>query len=150
MPMRERSWSRGQNGAISLVLSWVFACALFLSNRTPLRADTVTMNSGEVLEGQIISETETQIEIEASFYNGTITSKREVLKSDIRSIARESLAQKREKADFAALSKYKLDPNQEWTKDQYAAGIATFEKFLGTYTNSSFAAEVNKRLVDWG
>jgi chromosome segregation ATPase len=112
-------------------------------------ADTVTLNSGEVLEGRVLSETDTQLVIEASYYHGTILSTREVLKSDIRSISRESLEQKQEKADYAALSAYALNPNQELTKDQYATGIAAFEKFLATYTNSSFAADINHRLADW-
>jgi septal ring factor EnvC (AmiA/AmiB activator) len=115
----------------------------------PAGADTVTLNSGEVLEGRILSETDTQLVIEASFYHGTVLSTREVARSDIRSIVRESVEQQREKADFDALAKYTLNPSQELTRGQYAAGIAAFQKFLATCTNSSFAAEVNKRLADW-
>jgi DNA repair exonuclease SbcCD ATPase subunit len=136
-------------GAFPALLFWVVTCVAFLGRQTLLRADTVTLNSGDVLEGQITSETDTQLEMEASFYNGTIISKREVLKSDIKSIARESIEQKQEKAAYAALSRYMLNPNQEFTKAQYATGISVFEKFLTTYTNSTFTAEVNKHLVDW-
>jgi len=139
----------GRCGTFPALLFWVSAGLFFLCDQTPLKADTLTLNSGEVLEGQILSETDTQIEIEASFYNGTITSRREVPKADIKSIVRESVEQKQEKAAYAALGKYALNPNQEWTKDQYVTGIAAFEKFLGTYTNSSFAADVKRRLADW-
>src|SRR5258708_21389227 len=102
----------------------VFAGLLVLGRPAFLKADTLTLNSGEVLEGQILSETETQIVIEAAFYHGTIFSTRQVDKSDIRSIVHESMEQKQEKAAYASLAKYAPDPNQDLTKDQYAAGIA--------------------------
>jgi chromosome segregation ATPase len=127
----------------------ILAGLLVLGHPAPLKADTLTLNSGEVLEGQILSETETQIEIEASFYHGTIFSTRQVNKSDIRSIVRESVVQRQEKAAYASLTNYTLNPNQELTKDQYAAGIAALEKFQAKYTNSTFAAEISKRLEDW-
>ena len=122
---------------------------LFLGHPAPLKADTLTLKSGDVLEGQIVSETETQIEIRVSLYRGTIFSRRQVDKSDIQSIVHESLEQKQEKAAYASLAKYTLNPNQELTKDQYAAGIAAFEKFQAKFTNSAAAAEINKSLVDW-
>lgn len=127
------------------LFGWLFlACGL-----SAAKADTVTLNSGEVLEGRILSETDTQLVIEASYYHGTILSSRELLKSEIRSIVRESLEQKQEKADYAALSAYALNPDQELTKGQYDMGIAAFEKFLTIHTNSSLGADVNQRLVDW-
>ena len=128
---------------------WIFAGLLFLGLSASLKADTLTLKSGEVLEGQILSETETQIEIEVSLYHGTIFSKRQVDTSDIQSIARETLEQKQEKAAYASLAKFTLNPNQELTKDQYAVGIAAFEKFQAKFTNSAEAAEIDKRLVDW-
>jgi|SRR5579859_498151 len=149
MPLPGRSWNMGQRGIFPALLFLASVCLFFLGDQVLLRADTFTLNSGEVMEGQVLSETDTQIEIEAWLYHGTILAKREILKSDIRSIVRESIEQKQEKAAFAALGKYTLNPNQEWTRDQYAAGIAAFEKFLGTYTNSSSVADVSKRLADW-
>jgi hypothetical protein len=130
-------------------LIWIVAGLLFLGHPPPLKADTLTLKSGEVLEGQILSETETQIEIEASLYHATIFAKREVDKSDIQSIVRESPEQKAEKAAYASLAKYTLNPNQELTKDQYATGIGAFEKFQARFTNSAAAAEISKRLADW-
>jgi len=55
----------------------VLAGLLAFGHPAFLKADTLTLNSGEVLEGQILSETETQIVIEASLYHGTIFAKRE-------------------------------------------------------------------------
>jgi chromosome segregation ATPase len=128
---------------------WILAGLLFLGTSAVLRADTLTLKSGDVVEGQIISETETQIEIEASLYHGTIFSRRQIDKSDIQSIIRESPEQKQEKETYAALAKYTLNPNQELTKDQYTAGIAAFEKFQAKFTNSTDTAEISKRLADW-
>src|SRR6266850_2598633 len=121
MPILGRGCTVEKMGTLSRRLIWLSTCLLFLRTQAPLKADTVTLNSGEVLEGQILSETDTQIEIEASFYHGTIVSKREVPRSDIRSIIRESVEQKQEKAALAALGNHTLNPNQELTKDQYAA-----------------------------
>lgn len=126
-----------------------FVCLLFLCHQSPLRADTVTLNSGEVLEGNILSETDDQVEIAAALYHGTITATKRIPKTDIKSIARESVEQKQEKAAYAALATYILNPNQELTKDQYAAGIAAFEKFLAKYPHSSLATDINGRLADW-
>jgi hypothetical protein len=130
-------------------LRWIFVGFLLLGLSAPLKADTLTLKSGDVLEGRITSETETQIEIEVSLYHGTIFSTKQVDKADIQSIVRESPEQKQEKAAYASLAKYTLDPNQELTKDQYAAGIAAFEKFQAKFTNSAATAEINQRLVDW-
>lgn len=130
-------------------LRWVVVCVLLLGAQPLLIADTVTLNSGEVLEGRILSESATQLEMEVSLYHGTILTTRDVPRSDIKSIVRESEEQKQEKAAYAALAKYTLDPNQELTKEQYDAGIAAFTKFLGTYTNSSATAEIKTRIDEW-
>ena len=127
----------------------ILAGLLVLGHVARLKADTLTLKSGDVLEGQILSETVTQIEIHVSLYHGTIFSTRQVDKSDIQSIVRETLEQKQEKAAYAALTKYTLNSNQELTKDQYTAGIAAFEKFQTKFTNSTAAAEIGKRLEDW-
>ncbi len=127
----------------------ILAGLFILGHPSYLRADTLTLNSGEVLEGRIISETETQIVMEAAFYHGTIFSMRQLDKSDIRSIVRESVEQKQEKAAYESLAKYVLNPDQELTKDQYAAGIGAFEKFQAKHTNSTYTAEIGKRIEDW-
>jgi chromosome segregation ATPase len=149
MGMAGPNWDVARKRTLFNRLRRVLVCLLFLGTQAPLHADTVTLNSGEVLEGKILSETDIQVEIEASFYHGTIFSTRDVPKSDIKSVVRESAEQKQEKAAYAALAKYTLDPDQELTKDQYAAGIAAFVKFLETYTNSTATAEINTRLAEW-
>jgi hypothetical protein len=130
-------------------LCWILTGLFFLGPSAVLKADTLTLKSGEIVEGQIISETETQIEIEASLYHGTIFSRKQVDKADIQLIARETLEQKQEKEAYANLAKFTLNPNQELTKDQYTAGIAAFEKFQTKFTNSTATVEINQHLVDW-
>lgn len=149
MPGSGKNWNAERSRTVSSPLLRVSAGLLLLWIQAPLKADTVILNSGEALEGQILSETDTRIELEASLYHGTILSKREVSKTDIKSIIRESVDQKQEKAAYVALGKYTLNPNQELTKTQYATGMAAFEGFLAAYTNSASTVEISRRLTDW-
>ena len=149
MSITGRTWNAGRGETSASFLFRVFVCVLWLCIPVSLKADTLVLNSGEVLQGQILTETDTQIVIEATFYHGTILVKRDVLKTDIKSITRESAEQKQEQADYAALGKYTLNPNQEFTKDGYDAGITAFEKFLATYPNSSSATDITQRVTEW-
>jgi len=63
--------------------------------------------------------------------------------------AARALAEAQEKADYAALTGYKLNPNQELTKEQYVAGIAAFQNFLKVYPKSIFTGELNNRIAAW-
>jgi hypothetical protein len=149
MPILKGTVLTERTGASLSWMLWIVALALLVFGVSPAHADTVTLKSGEVLEGRILSETDTQLVIEASFYHGTIFSTREVSKSDIQSVVHESPNQTQEKADYEALAKFTLNPNQELTKNQYEAGIAAFEKFLTAHTNSSYAADIDQRLAEW-
>jgi hypothetical protein len=147
LPVTRENAERGRTPRRHML--WIFAVLLVLAQPALLKADTLNLKSGDVLEGQIVSETETQIEIRVSLYHGTIFSTRQVDKSDIQSIVHETVEQKQEKAAYASLAKFTLNPNQELTKDQYATGIAAFEKFQAKFTNSTATAEISKRLADW-
>jgi hypothetical protein len=114
-----------------------------------VRADTVTLNSGEVFEGQIISETDDSLEMEVAMFRGTIIQKKHVAKADVKSIVRESPTDRQEKAAYDALTKYGLNPDQELGKDEYAAGIAAFQEFLTRYPASSHTGDVSKAIADW-
>lgn len=145
---KTRTKTRRERITLGCLLS-IFVGLLVLAHPAPLKADTLTLKSGDILEGQIISETETQIEMRVSLYHGTIFSTRQVDKADVQSVVHETVEQKQEKAAYAALAKLTLNPNQELTKDQYATGIAAFEKFQAKFTNSTATAEISKRLADW-
>jgi len=130
-------------------ITLIAAIGLWLSTSQFLKADTVTMNSGEVIVGEIASETDTQIEIVTTNAKRTISSKRLIPKADIKTFTHETAAQKRENADYETLMQYKLDPNQELTKARYAAGISAFQGFLTEHPKSGFATELSNRITAW-
>jgi len=101
------------------------------------------------MEGNVLSETDSEVRIEVSNSAKTIVSTRVIPRTDIRSIQRENPDQKKQGESFEKLAKFQLDPNQELTSDQYAKGIAAFDKFLAKYPNSSFAEDINDRIADW-
>ena len=142
-------WNTLRNRTPVRLGCWIAAGLLWLCPPALVIADTVTLNSGEVLEGRIVSETDDQLMMEVALFSGTILTRREVAKADVKSIARESLAEKQEKAAYTALTKNALNPDQELGKDEYAAGIAAFQSFLAKYPNSSHADDVNKSIADW-
>ena len=123
---------------------------LFLSASPLLIADTVTLNSGEVVIGRILSETDSQVEIETTNAKRTIFSKTQIPKANIRAIARETAEQTREKTEYGALTaQYKLYPSKELTKEQYIAGIAAFQVYLQGHPGSIFATELSSSITAW-
>jgi hypothetical protein len=111
--------------------------------------DSVTLNGGEVIQGEIVSETDAQIAIRVSNYNKTITSQRLILKSDIKTVQRESAQQKQERQAYEALTALQLDPNRELSKTEYDGGIETFNKFLAVYPESKFTDDIRQRIALW-
>ena len=112
--------------------------------------DSVMLNSGEVVQGDILSETETQLVMMAVNYNRTISSRRTILKSDIAKVDRESTQQKAERRAYEALEdRLRLDSNRELSKSEYGSGIVAFTNYLTTYPESKFAGDVQKRLALW-
>lgn len=120
-----------------------------LSFVMPAFADSVTLNSGEVLDGRVLSESSDQIQIEVSNASKTIFTTRTISKSEIRRVNRDTEEQKHEKQEFEQLAKFKLDPNQEVAKNECEQGIAAFETFLRTHPSSTHAGEVKECLVRW-
>ena len=101
------------------------------------------------MEGTVLSEADSEVRIEVSNSKKTIFTTRVIPRTDIQSIQRETPEQKSQRESFEKLAKFQLNPNQELTSDQYAEGIAAFDKFLAKYPNSSFAEDINKRIADW-
>ena len=96
----------------------------------------VTLKSGEVLQGQILSDTNGVVHIRAFSHNHTISSLRDISHSDIQTIQTETPAQIAERTDYEALSRFQLNPNQEQTVDWYNQWIGAFQKFVKNYPDS--------------
>ncbi|HUI06731.1 MAG TPA: HEAT repeat domain-containing protein [Verrucomicrobiae bacterium] len=131
--------------AVAVGLAW-----LLLPLKTPVAfAATITMNSGEIMEGTILSETDAEIRLQMANENRTIIFTRVLQKSDVKSIVRDTPEQEAQQAAYCALDKYKLYPSQELTAAQYKQGIDAFEKFLSDHPNSSHVEEIRGKLADW-
>ncbi len=128
-----------------LALMWLF---LPLNVRVAYSA-SVTLNSGEVMEGKIISETDAEIRLETANESRTVMSTRVISKSDVKSVTRDTPEQKAQQTAYFALGKYKLYPSQELTAAQYKQGIDVFEKFLSDYPKSAHAEEIRAKLPEW-
>jgi hypothetical protein len=96
----------------------------------------VTLKSGEVLQGEILSDTNDVLQIRAFSHNHSISSLRDVSHTAIQSIQTLTPAQLAEQADYEALSKFQLNPNQEQSIGWYAQWIEVFKKFVNNYPNS--------------
>ncbi|MGD0652291.1 MAG: hypothetical protein ABSA97_14335 [Verrucomicrobiia bacterium] len=114
--------------------------SLLLSVALPSFADSIALKNGETVQGEIISETESQVVIKVSNYNRTIASKQVILKSDIKAVDRESDQQKQERHAYETLvDSWKLDPNNEFTKAKYEQAIKAFNEYVATHPKSRFA-----------
>lgn len=118
-----------------------------------VRADLVKLKDGTVLDGDILSEDDKQIIIDAEFASGTITKRETVKKSDIAEVVRSTEAQKLERQmlrDREALQKYQLDPTSSLSLAQYDQVINTiFRRYLAQYTNSPYQREITDKITQW-
>jgi hypothetical protein len=112
-------------------------------------SDTVTLNSGEIISGRIVSETDSNVDIEVSNEHHTIFTTRTIDKTDIKEIHQLTPAQRQESEVYEALGRYQLNPNQEFTSGYYAQAMAAFDKFVATYPNSGYAAKITAERADW-
>ena len=112
-------------------------------------SDSVTLNDGELIQCEIVSEIDTQIVIDVSNSNNTITIRRFISKSDVKTVQRESEQQKQERQAYAALAPLRLDPNREFSKTEYERGIEAFNKFLAVYPKSKFVDDIRQRIALW-
>lgn len=111
--------------------------------------DSLTLNSGEIMRGRIVSETDQQWEIEVANADRTILSKRTIPKSEVKLVQRETPEQAAERKSFESLARYKLDPNSAYPTNYYPAVIAALDKFLAAYPHSEHAPQVGSLLADW-
>lgn len=109
-------------------------------------ADTLTLVNNETLNGEIVSETATEYRLRTANADYSITSVRVVPKSDVKAVVHDTPEQKAERAAYANLCRYRLNPDQEYTAAYYAQVIALHENFLANHRD---CAHVRTRLAAW-
>ena len=119
---------------ISTTLSLLFClCAA-------LRADTVTLKSGDKVEGKILSETDAEVTLRVQV-TATIKDERVIKREDIASIEK---VQPDEEA-WAPIAN--LAPgNESFSSDEYGRAIAAFESFVKSFPQSPHTAVAKQRL----
>lgn len=128
--------------------TFALAVVIFVVWLFPADAEsTVTLKSGEILQGDILSDTNGVVHMRAFYHNRTISAFRDISHDDIQNIQTDTPAQAAERADYFALSKFALDPDQEQSPNWYDQWIATFEKFLKDYPKSDKVPVVQEHIV---
>lgn len=128
-----------------LVVALVIAGAI-----TPAFGEsTVTLKSGETLQGDIISDTNGVLQMELHNVSRSITFHRDISHDDIQTIQTETTAQVAERTAYESLAKFQLNPNQEQSAGTCGQVIAVFRKFLIDYPNSDKAPAIQQRLDAW-
>jgi len=90
----------------------------------------VALKSGEVLQGEILSDTNGTLQIRAFSANRTYSVLRSVSDSDVKGIHEETSSEATERTDYQALSGFQLNPDQEQTVEWYNQWIGAFQKFV--------------------
>ena len=125
---------------IGLTIALLFAVLL------PVAADTLTLVTGEKLEGQIVTETPDEYEIRLANEDFTIVHVRPIPVTNATSVVRDTPQQKAARQNYETLCRYRLSPDQEQTAKQSGQVIAAMEKFLA---GSPDAANVRTKLTAW-
>lgn len=112
-------------------------------------ADTVILQSGEQLPGDVIEQTHTNLTLRLFAANRTISYTRVLAGDEIRSLVLEAPAAKAQRAAHDELRLFRLLPDQELTAAGYARGIAACERFLNNHPTGLLADDVRHRLADW-
>ena len=118
------------------------ACAGVLLATTALcLADTVTLKSGEVLNGKILSETNREIVMDVTVAAG-ITDQKTIDKTDVRAAEKTPL----DEIAFQEIKGCQID-NHSLPASSYVAIIKSLESFLKKYPQSSRVDEVQSTLT---
>jgi hypothetical protein len=112
-------------------------------------ADTLVLQTGETLTGDVVEQTDALVSIRLFNPDRTIAFVREIPRADVKQLTIEPAAAKAQRVAHDALRAYRLDPDQEWSAAWYAAGIAAFEKFLAAHPTGPLAEDVRQRLAAW-
>jgi hypothetical protein len=117
------------------------------------QADVVKLKDGSTVEGEVVSQTETEVVVEKSFAGGSIRTKETIERSKIAEIVLATAAEKSQRAAqqaYDALQKYQLNPLTSQPKayyDQVIEGV--FRKFLTDFPDSPRVNDVVARISDW-
>jgi hypothetical protein len=110
-----------------------------------LHADTLTLTTGEKLEGQIVSETPDEIQIRLANDDFTIIHVRPIPATNVTAIVRDTPEQRAARQEYEALFRYRLHPDQEQPAKQCEAAIAAMQKYLTGHP----APRIQKKLTAW-
>lgn len=117
-----------------------FVCANLLCAATVVSAlaDSVTLNSGEQLEGKILNETDTQLTIDVKVAEG-ITDQRVLAKTDIKSVNKTTP----EEVAYAegSLKNFKVGPNS-FQPAAYESMLLALNNFQTKFPGSAHSQEV--------
>ena len=114
-----------------------------------VRADSVTLKSGVILQGSINSESETQVVIEVASSNRTIFASQVIPKSQIQSLHHDTAEERQALEAYDQLRQFKLNPDQECTTNRCFEAMTAFQRFLSLYPSSSFVPTVRQNLQNW-
>ena len=112
-------------------------------------ADTIKLNSGETITGEIVLDAGPTVKVRVSNASGTIFSVRDVLRSDIKEIRRGTDSETTILEAVQNYRRYQLAPNSYPLAyyDSVISGV--FMKFLNTYPQSMYRFEVQNALKAW-
>ncbi len=116
---------------------WVFRLYLVmltisLATTAAFGEATLTLKSGEVLKGDVVSDTNSVVQFRAWFGNHSMSSLRDVPRADIQDLVNETP----EQIEFRALAVFRLDPDQDQPATFYTGWIEAFERFQKEYPQS--------------
>ena len=118
----------------------LISVGFFLTASLLALADTVTLKSGEALEGKILSETDQQIVMDVTVASG-ITDQKTLAKSDVRSVSKTSP----DEIAYQAIKGYRVE-SRSLPADSYMTRVRALEAFLQKYPQSSRAKDVQATL----
>lgn len=116
-------------------------CALSLALVPVGRADTVTLKSGEKIEGKVVQETDQEVTIEYHV-SASITDSRTIPKAEIESVAKATP----DELLFQSLQALKPGPNS-FPADYYPKAVKSLQDFLTQYPKSPHADEIARQLA---
>ncbi len=118
------------NTLLCVVAGLAFVAAAF--------ADTVTLKSGEKIEGKILAETDTEMTIETR--SGGVVDERKVPKTEVASVSKVSP----DEVAWQPLQAIKLADNSLPSAEQYDAWLGPLKAFIAQYPESKRRSDAEK------